>query len=119
MIVALIHPDGRLTPLAGEFTTDPTSIAALGHAVHAAGHELALRTGTSDVRSITLNGAQSCLTLLPVPQGVLLLEHDPHVPQAALQLMAQSYLSQPAAPAPVLPTAASLSLADALHATAP
>ncbi len=118
MIAALIHPDGHLTALRGTLTADPASIAALGHAVHAAGHELALRAGTSAVQSITLNGATGCLTLLPMPQGVLLMEHEKPVPPEVLQTMAEACLAQPAPPQ-VSPPTAPISLADALHAAAP
>lgn len=122
MTAALIHPDGFLTILRGELKTDPASIAALGHAVHAAGNELAIRAGIAPVKSITLNGHPLCLTLLPVPQGVLLLEHEANATAESLQSAAASLLAQPAAapaaPPPAPPTGP-FSLADALHATAP
>lgn len=104
----------------GELTTDPASIAALGHAVHAAGNELAVRVGAPVAQSITLNGPHGCLTLLPVPQGILLLEHELHLPADLLQVMAGELMAQSAPPPPaVIPVAAPFSLADALHATAP
>lgn len=132
MTAALIHPNGFLTVLRGELKTDPASIAALGHAVHAAGNELAIRAGTAPVKSITLKGHPHCLTLLPVPQGVLLLEHDDTATPETLQSIAASLLPQTPAPASVPPPAqpsphappppaadGPFSLADALHATAP
>lgn len=119
MIAALIHPDGRLTALRGELTTDPASIAALGHAVHAAGSELALRVGTAPAQSITLHGLHRSLTLLPVPHGVLLLEHEKNASAEALQTTLAEVLSKPPPPPPPATPTAPISLADALHATAP
>ncbi|MEN3940162.1 hypothetical protein WJU23_02630 [Prosthecobacter sp. SYSU 5D2] len=122
MTAALIHPNGFLSILCGELKSDPASIAALGHAVHAAGTELAIRAGTAPVKSITLNGHPLCLTLLSVPQGVLLMEHEESATAESLLAAAGSLLSQPAAapasPPPAPPTGP-FSLADALHATAP
>ena len=119
LTAALIHPDGHLSTLRGEFKSDPASIAALGHAVHAAGNELAIRAGTAPVQCVTLHGPRLSLTLLPVPQGVLLLEHDPAATPASVQATAKELLAQPAPPLPPAPPTAPISLADALHATAP
>jgi len=119
LIAALIHPDGRLTPLRGELTTDPVSVAALAHAVHAAGNELAIRVGTQPVQSVTLNGVRQSLTLLPVAHGVLMLEHEPGVSLETLQKIADELKAQPSPQPPAAPPTAPISLADALHATAP
>ncbi|TDU81472.1 hypothetical protein EI77_00781 [Prosthecobacter fusiformis] len=119
MTAALIQPDGRLTPLRGELVSDPASIAALGHAVHAAGNELAIRVGTAPVKSITLHGMENSLTLLQVSQGVLLLEHGKNISPDVLQAMSEDLLSQLATPPPPAESFSSFSLSDALHATAP
>lgn len=123
MISALIHPDGRLTPLSGNLSTDPTSVAALAHAVHAAGHELLIRVGTAPLQWITLRGVQHSLTLLTVQQGLLVLEHEHEVTLEAIQAKVAAVLTQltaTASPAPVAsPVTAPFSLSDALHATAP
>ena len=122
MIAALIHPDGRLTTLSGEFTTDAASIAALSHAVHAAGNELALRLGTAvQTQSVTLTGVSQSLTLLPTSQGILLMEHESEENPASLQLRAAALLAQSIAPppSPAVMQTGPMSLADALYATAP
>lgn len=105
----------------GELSADHASIAALGHAVHAAGAELALRAGTAPVRSVTLHGREKSLSLLSLSQGVLMLEHEKDLSEEALLTLASSVVSQPppvVPPSPVLQPS-SFSLADALHATAP
>lgn len=119
MIAALIHPDGRLTTLRGELTTDLASIAALAHAVHAAGNELAVRVGTAPVQTVTLKGSASSLTLFPTPQGVLLIEHGSQEMAESVQALALQLQQQPASVVPPSPPTAPISLADALHATAP
>lgn len=119
MIAALIHPDGRLTTLRGELTTDHASIAALAHAVHAAGNELAVRVGTVPVQTITLKGSERSLTLFPTPQGVLLIEHESHETSDGVQALALQLQQLPAPVVPPAPPTAPISLADALHATAP
>ncbi len=123
VIAALIHPDGRLTALRGEITSDPASIAALSHAVHAAGNELAVRAGTAAAHCVTLTGPGHNLTLIPIPQGLLLLEHDRQVSLEALQAQAAEWLAGPALPSvmAVAPTLCvpAFSLADALQASAP
>lgn len=125
LTAALISPDGSLDPLEGEFKSDPASIAALGHAVHAAGNELALRTGTGAVGSTTLRGEKTCLTLLPVKEGILVLEHEPEAALEALKARGLALLHRDEASAAAgglsSPPSFSgtLSLEDALHATAP
>lgn len=121
MFAALIHPDGRLTTLSGELTTDAASIAALAHAVYAAGNELALRLKTATpAQKISLTGPAQNLSLFPTAQGVLLIEHDPVETEAAVQMRAAALLAQFQAPPPPPPVAAApMSLADALYATAP
>ncbi|WP_078811977.1 hypothetical protein [Prosthecobacter debontii] len=125
MISALIHPDGHVTPLSGTLSTDPVSVAALAHAVHAAGNELAIRVGVAPVQWVTLRGIRSCLSLLLVEQGVLILEHDDNAPPHQIQALAKSAVAQlaavssPQAVAPPPLASSPFSLADALHATAP
>jgi len=119
LISALIHPDGRLTILRGELTTDAASVAALAHAVHAAGNELAIRIGKNPVQSVTLNGVKNSLTLLPVAEGVLLQEHELSATLEGLQKMVADLLSRQAPTPPPAAPAVSISLSDALHATAP
>lgn len=120
MTAALIHPDGRLTVLTGELTSDHASIAALGHAVYAAGNELALRLGPAPIQGITLRGQSRSLTLQPIEQGVLLLEHEQDMPADVLQGLLSELQAKPLqAPAPPAMAIPSMSLSDALHATAP
>lgn len=123
MITALIHPDGHLTPLSGSLSADPASVAALAHAVHAASCELALRIGTAPVQWVTLRGLLRSLTLLTIPQGVLVLEHDPEASSEVVQAMASAWIahlsSASASQSVPVPVTAPFSLADALHATAP
>lgn len=120
MIAAFIHPDGRLTVLSGELTADHASIAALGHAVHAAGNELAVRMGPAPIQGITLRGQSRSLTLQPTDQGVLLLEHEKDIPSDVLQGLLAELLAKPVhTPAPPVTSAPAMSLSDALNATAP
>lgn len=121
LTAAIIHPDGFLMPLRGTFQTDLASIAALAHAVHAAGHELSIRTGTAPTHSITLAGSPRSLTLLPTPRGILLIEHASSLDAESLKPLVSELLNitPPAAATPSLPAIPAMSLTDALYATAP
>lgn len=138
LTAALILPDGRLTVLRGGFTTDTASLAALGHAVHAAGAEFAIRAGNAPLKLVTLRGAATDLTLISVPQGILVLEHEGDLSAAQVLRLADEALPAPAVaavsadPAPASASAfhtapqgffkeaaVRLTLADALHATEP
>lgn len=120
MIAAFIHPDGRLTVLSGALTADHASIAALGHAVYAAGNELAVRVGPAPIQGITLRAHSRSLTLQPTEQGVLLLEHEKNIPSDVLQGLLAELLAKPVqVPVQPVTSAPSMSLSDALNATAP
>lgn len=117
---ALIHPDGRLSVLQGALRTDPASIAALGHAVHAAGNELVVRMGAAGAQHITICGEENSLTLKLCSEGVLVLEHEIGLTVAELDSAMKGLLGKIPAPVPVpLAMPLSFSLEDALHATAP
>ncbi len=120
MIAAFIHPDGQLTVLSGELTADHASIAALGHAVYAAGNELAVRVGPAPIHGITLRGESRSLTLQPIERGVLLMEHEKDIPADVLQALIAEWQTKPVQ-APIAPVTSvpTMSLSDALHATAP
>lgn len=130
LTAALIHPDGRLSVLSGGFTTDTASLAALGHAVHAAGAEFAIRGGNSPLQLVTVRGATADLSLIQLEHGILILEHKCDLPAIqVLDLAAKAQAAEASAPAVssafhnapkgFFKEAASLTLADALHATEP
>lgn len=108
--------------LCGPAPADPASIAALAHAVRAAGAELLLRLGAGQDGSVTLRGARAGISLYPAPgEALLLLEHPPGTAEPTLADWARELLSQlTPPPPPAKPRASGLvSLSDALNVTEP
>lgn len=124
---ALIQPDGHFQLLCGEAAADTACVAALAHAVRAAGAELVLRLGGGGTQAISLHGGARGISLFAAPDdALLLLAHPVDTSPATLQDWARELLASAgpatAATQPDAPVARGtgvVSLSDALNVSAP
>lgn len=113
MNAILIHPDGRAEVVFGDFQGDLTKMAVLTQAAVSALEE----AGSCD--AVQSRHAAGWITLLKQPGALWLrVQHEPNVTVEQV-LQWASTLTPPAPKPQASPSAAGLSLADALNATMP